>query len=304
MSRRSFFTAAVIAVVSFMTLAGLALALFAAGGGDMAWGLGGRVAVLEVEGVIADDTQFLEDVRRLRRDGSVAGWVVAINSPGGVVAPSQSLYNALRRIKDEDGLPVVAAIGSVGASGGYYVALAADSILVLPGSITGSIGVIMEYPNVQGLLERVGIEMEMVKSGPQKDLGSPFRDMDPEHREILTVMIEDVHAQFVETVAEARGMRLEDVMPLADGRIFSGRQALAAGLVDGLGNMDEAIGVAGRMAGLGSDPRTVRPPRDRDVPWLLDLLFGEATAVAIRRLAQAVAAPVVGSGPVLKYIVR
>lgn len=304
MSRRSLVTTLVVTLIAVMTLTGLGLAAFNVTGASPDFAFGSRIALVEVDGVIRDDAAFLRDIRRLRRDGSVRGWVVSINSPGGVVAPSQSLYNTLRRIRDEDDVPVVAVIGSVGASGGYYVALAADSILVLPGSITGSIGVIMEYPNVQGLMEKVGVEMEMVKSGAQKDIGSPFRDMDSEHREILAAMVEDVHSQFVETVAEARGMSVEDVLPLADGRIFSGRQALTAGLVDRLGNREEAIGLAGRMAGLGSDPRIVRPPRDSDVPWLLDLLFGETTAGAIQRLAQAAAAPAAGSGPVLKYIVR
>lgn len=284
-----------------MTLAGIALVLFAAGGGGL--GLGGRIALLEVEGVIVDDRDFLERVRRLRRDPSVDGWVVAINSPGGVVAPSQSLYDTLRRIRQEDGEPVIAAIGSVGASGGYYVALAADSILALPGSITGSIGVIVEYPNVQELMQKVGIDMEVVKSGEQKDMGSPFREMGAEDRAVLGAMVDDVHAQFVEAVAEARGMSVETVLPLADGRIFSGRQAMAAGLVDRMGNVEEAIGLAGRMAGLGSEPRVVRPPEDRR-PLLLDLLFGEATALAIGRLARSLTAPGIGAGPVLKYIVR
>lgn len=303
MSRRSLITAVVIAAVSLMTLTGIVLSLFVAGGGGASLGLGSRIAILEVDGVIVDDEAFLERVRRLRDDPSVKGWVVAINSPGGVVAPSQSMYNTLRRIREEDGDPVVAVIGSVGASGGYYVALAADSILAMPGSITGSIGVIMEYPNVRELLDRVGVEMEVVKSGAQKDLGSPFRDMDPADREVLLAMVEDVHAQFVEVVAEARGMPLEDVLLLADGRIFSGRQAMAAGLVDGMGNTEEAIALAGRMAGLGSDPRTARPADDR-VPWLLDALVGESTVLLARRLAQAVTAPVVGAGPELKYIVR
>jgi len=302
-SRRSLITTTVIVVVSLMTLTGVFLSVLVAGGGGSGLGFGSRIAVLEVEGVIADDEEFLERVRSFRGDPSVKGWVVAINSPGGVVAPSQSMYHTLRRIREEDGEPVVAVIGSVGASGGYYVALGADSILAMPGSITGSIGVIMEYPNVQELLDKVGVQMEVVKSGAQKDLGSPFRDMDPAERAILAEMVEDVHAQFVEVVADARGMPVEEVRLLADGRIFSGRQALAAGLVDRMGNVEEAIALAGRMAGLGSDPRTARP-REEEVPWLLDALFGETTVLMARRLARTVTAPVIGAGPVLKYIVR
>ena len=303
MSRRSLITAVVVTVVSLMTLTGIILSVFAAGGGGVGLGLGSRIALLEVEGVIADDEAFLRRVGELRRDPSIEGWVVAINSPGGVVAPSQSIYQTIREIRDEDGDPVVAAIGAVGASGGYYVALAADTILAMPGSITGSIGVIMEFPNVGALMDKVGVEMEIVKSGAQKDVGSPFREMGPEDREILTAMVDDVHAQFVEVVAEERRMTVKDVLPLADGRIFSGRQALAAGLVDGMGNVEDAIGLAGRMAGLGSRPRIARPPTE-EVPWLLDMLLGHSVAVAIRQLSRSVTAPAVGAGPALKYIVR
>lgn len=303
MSRRALITAAVIAVLSLMTLTGIVLSVVMAGGSGSGLGLGSRIALLEVDGAIVDDEAFLERVRGLRDDPSIKGWVVAVNSPGGVVAPSQSMYDTLRKIRDEDGEPVVAAIGSVGASGGYYVALAADSILAMPGSITGSIGVVMQFPNVQELMQRVGVEMELVTSGDQKDLGSPFRDMDPEDREILVAMVEDVHGQFVEVVAEARGMSVEEVLPLADGRIFTGRQAMAAGLVDGMGNVEDAIALAGRMAGLGSDPRTARPRREQ-APWLLDLLLGESAVALARTLTRTVTAPMAGSGPVLKYIVR
>lgn len=284
-----------------MTLAGLLLALSAGTDGAGALGVGGRIAVVEVDGVISDDDGFLRDVRRLRRDRSVRGWVVAINSPGGVVAPSQSMYETLVRVREEDDVPVIASIGSVGASGGYYVALAADSIMALPGSITGSIGVLMEYPNVQGLMERLGVRMEVVKGGEQKDIASPFRDMEPEHREILEALVGDVHAQFMEVVAGARGMSMEEVRLLADGRVLSGRQAHASGLVDLLGNRDDAIALAGRMAGLGSRPRIVRPPEPRR-PWLIDVLFGRTVAGTVQDLLGGSAAQ--GAWPTLKYIVH
>lgn len=283
-----------------MTVAGLLLALSVGAGGAAALGFGGGIAVVEVDGVISDDQQFLRDVRRLRNDRSVRGWVIAINSPGGVVAPAQSMFETVRRIRDEDGMPIVASIGSVGASGGYYIALGADSIMALPGSITGSIGVLMEYPNVQGLMERLGVRMEVVKGGEQKDLASPFRDMDPEQREILEALVVDVHEQFIEAVAAARGMDVDAVVPLADGRVLSGRQAQAVGLVDLLGNRDDAIALVGRMTGLGPQPRIVRPPEPRR-PLLVDLLFGQAATTVVRELTGAVTH---GSGVTLKYIVH
>jgi protease IV len=288
----------VVGTVALMTVAGLLLALSAGTGGAGTLGMGGRIAVVEVDGVIGDDEGFLRDIRRLRRDRSVRGWVIAINSPGGVVAPSQSMYQTLLRVRAEDDVPMVASIGSVGASGGYYVALGADSIMALPGSITGSIGVLMEYPNVGALMERLGIRMEVVKGGDQKDIASPFRDMEPEHREILEALVADVHDQFIEVVAEARRMSVDVVRPLADGRVLSGRQAHAIGLIDRLGNRDDAIAMAGRMAGLGPAPRIVRPPEPRR-PWLLDLLFGQAAVSVFREVAGAVTQ----SGlPTLKYI--
>lgn len=285
-----------------MTLVGLGLAFFMATGNTSGFAVGGRIAVVDVDGVIADDEQFLKDIRRLDRDGSVKGWVVSINSPGGVVAPSQSIYQRIRELREADDRPVVASIGSVGASGGYYVALGADSILALPGSITGSIGVLMEFPNVSELMERVGVSMEVVKAGEQKDMGSPFRSMDPEDRDVLGRMVEDVHDQFVEVVALERGFSEPDARTLADGRIFSGRQALELGLIDGLGNVEAAVSLAGRMAGIGDDPDTVRPPRPRD-GFLADLLFGGSAGAAmkaVRRLAE----PVSGAFPTLKFIVH
>ena len=282
-----------------MTLAGLFMALMMAVGDGAGLALGGRIAVLELDGVIGDDARFIEDLRALEHDGSVAGWVIAINSPGGEVAPSQSIFRELQKLRAEDDRPVIASIGSVGASGGYYVALGADSIMALPGSITGSIGVIMELPNVAGLMEKVGVEMQVVKAGEQKDLGSPFRAMGTEDRAILTAMVEDVHAQFIEAVAQERRMGVEEVRALADGRILSGRQAVEAGLVDRLGNLEEAISLAGRMAGIGTEPRVVRPPRERE-GLLAEWILGRTAVEALTRLG----GPIGGMGPVLKFIMH
>lgn len=281
-----------------MTIAGLVLAVFLAVGEGTGFGLG-RVAVIEVEGIIAEDEGFLEDVRQLRNSGSIRAWVVAINSPGGVVAPSQSIYQTLKRIGVEDEVPIIASIGTVGASGGYYVALAADTIMALPGSMTGSIGVLMQFPNVSGLMDKLGVEMEIVKAGDQKDLGSPFRAMDEGDRAILGELVEDVHAQFVEVVARERRLPLPDVQALADGRILSGRQAETLGLVDRMGNLQDAIALAGQMAGLGSEPRVARPPEDQ-IPWLAEAIFGRTTVRAIRRLED----PWAALWPSLKYVVR
>ena len=265
-----------------MTLAGLLLAVMKAAGGGRDIGFGGRIAVLDVVGVIEDDEKFLEDLRDFRDDGTVRGYVININSPGGAVAPSQSIFQELRRVRDEDDVPVVATIGSVGASGGYYIALAADTILALPGSITGSIGVIMEVPDVSQLMDKVGVRMQTIKSSEHKDVGSPFRPLGEGDRAILDSMVLDVYGQFVDEVAQARGLPREQVLQFADGRILSGRQALGARLIDRLGNREDALKIAGRMAGLGADPRVVRVPDPR--PTLFDVILGRGTAAALARL--------------------
>jgi protease-4 len=281
-----------------MTLTGLVLAVMLAAGDEGGLGFGSRVALLEIDGVIADDQAMLRQIREFRRDPSVKAFVVAINSPGGVVGPSQSIYQELRRLRDEDERPVVASIGGIGASGGYYVALAADSIFALPGSITGSIGVIMEFPNASELMDRVGVDVDVVKSAQHKDAGSPFRPITPDDREVLNALVMDVYDQFVDVVATERSMAVEDVRTVADGRILSGRQALQAGLIDRLGNLQDAVAAAGEMSGLGSDPAIVRQREERFT--FLDLLLGRGAAEAVGRW---VAPWSPNTAPRLKFVV-
>lgn len=259
-----------------MALAGVVLAVVFAAGGGGGLGAGGRIAVLEVHGAIDDDRDFLEQLRRHRENAAIRGFVISINSPGGVVAPSQSIYGALRELRETDDRPVVAAINGLGASGGYYVALAADSIFALPGSLTGSIGVIMELPDASGLMEKVGVRMQTVQSAEHKDAGSPFRPLSEADRALLQSLVQDVYEQFVAVVAQERSLPDSTVRVYADGRILSGRQALAAGLVDRLGNIEDAIDAAGRMADLEGDPRVTWPKSER--PTLLDVLLGSRAA--------------------------
>jgi protease-4 len=281
-----------------MTLTGVVLAVLAVVRGEEGVGWGSRIAVVEVDGVIADDAETIRQIRRFRRDPSVKGFLVAINSPGGVVGPSQSIYEELRRTGDETGLPIVATIGGVGASGGYYVALAADTIFALPGSITGSIGVVMEFPEASELMRRVGVRVEVVKSADAKDAGSPFRPVTPEDRAILDALVHDVFEQFVEVVQRERDLPADTVRAVSDGRVLSGRQALERGLVDRLGNYHDALAAVGRMAGLGPEPRVVRPPQRRTT--LLDLILGRGAVGALDRIAGALEA---GSEPRLKFVI-
>jgi protease-4 len=270
-----------------MALSGVVLAVLLAPGGGGTVALGQRIAVLEIDGVISDDRQLLDDLRNFRRDRSVRGFVISINSPGGVVAPSQSIYDALRELRESDERPVIASIRGVGASGGYYVALGADSIFAMPGSITGSIGVIMEFPDASELMSKVGVRMQTVQSAEHKDVGSPFRALSDGDRALLDTLVQDVYQQFVAVVVAERGLEPGVVARLADGRILSGRQALQSGLIDRLGSTQEAVAAAGRMADLGDEPRVVRPPEKKF--RMIDLLLGRAgSAEAVwRRLAGA-----------------
>jgi protease IV len=280
-----------------MTLTGIVLAVLYTARGGQGLGTGGRIAVIEVDGIIGEDAEFLRQLRRFRDNKSVRGYLVNINSPGGVVAPSQSIFQELRRIRSEDSVPVIAAIGGVGASGGYYIALAADSIFALPGSITGSIGVIMEIPDASELMGKVGVRMQSVMSAEHKDVGSPFRPLGEGDRAVLQALVLDVYEQFVDVVTEERGLPRADVVRLADGRILSGRQALAERLIDRLGNREDALATAGEMAGLGARPRTIRPPEPRRT--LMDILLGRTAVSAMARLV----APLDPVMPAVKYVV-
>jgi len=279
-----------------MVLAGLVLTVVLGLRDSQGFGLGGRIAVLDIDGVISDDEDLLEQIRKFRDDASVKGFLVRINSPGGVVGPSQSIFEELKKLRDEEELPVIAAIGGVGASGGYYIALGADSIFALPGSITGSIGVIMEYPDASELMDKVGVQMQVVKSAEHKDVGSPFRPITPGDRQILNELVSDVYQQFVETVATERNLSRDIVASVADGRILSGRQALTHGLIDRLGNSNDALAAVGRMAGLGNEPRVIYPPRQKF--GMLDLLMDQGTGGILSRLVR----PLEQAGPRIKFV--
>ena len=244
---------------------------------------GDRIAVVPVEGVISSETAPLRTLRRFRERDGVEGLVLEIRSPGGTVGASQALHREVRAYR-ERGLPVVAWIGDVGASGGYYAAVAADSVLALPGSITGSIGVIMQFPDARGLLEKAGLAVEIVKSGEHKDAGSPVRALDESDREVFQTLVDDTYGQFLDAVVAGRGLERDSARVLADGRVYSGERAARIGLIDGIATLPEALDVAGRMAGLGEDPPVLRPPRPR-TDWT-DLLL-DGPGGLLRRTAAA-----------------
>jgi len=234
-----------------------------------------RVAVIRVEGVILDAQQTIGDLKKFGESPSVKAIVLRIDSPGGGVVPSQEIHDAVRRIRAKNNKTVVASMGTVAASGGYYIAVATDRIMANPGTLTGSIGVIMELANVEGLLKKIGVESIVVKSGQHKDIGSPFRQMSEEDRRILQTVMDDVHAQFIEAVAEGRSLKVADVQSLADGRIFTGRQAKSRNLVDELGDLEDAIKLAAELAGIEGEPKVVEPRKRFSIRDLLESrLFG------------------------------
>jgi protease-4 len=236
-------------------------------------GFGSRVAVVELEGIILDVDDVVRDLKGHRDNPLVRAVVIRINSPGGVVGPTQELFRAVQRLR-EAGKPVVASLGAVAASGGYYVAVAADSIYANPGTLTGSIGVIMQMANLENLMKKVGVDYVVVKAGRFKDVGNISRPMTPEERRVLQALLDDVHGQFIDAVAEGRKLDRARVVSFADGRVFSGAQAKALGMVDELGGLEEAINGAAKLAGLPSPPRVIQPRRRFSVMDLLRSQLG------------------------------
>ena len=218
--------------------------------------IGEKVAVIDIIGIISKSDATIKLIHTYRDDPSVKAIVIRIDSPGGSVAPVQEIYTELEKIKK----PIVASMGGSAASGGYYIACAADTILANPGTLTGSIGVIMQFTRMKGLYDKVGLEHQVVKSGQFKDTGSPFRTLTEAEQTVLQATVDDVHNQFVDTIAEARSNVLTrpEVVELADGRIFSGKQAMDSKLIDQLGNLPDAIKIAGELGGIAGKPKILR----------------------------------------------
>jgi protease-4 len=236
-----------------------------------------RVALVKIAGMLISSEHVVEELNDYADDSSVKAIVLRIDSPGGGVVVSQEIYNAVKNAKKE-GKKVVVSMGSVAASGGYYVAAAADKIVANPGTLTGSIGVKMEFANVEKLLEKIGVKGMVVKAGEYKDIGSPFRDMTAQEKKLLQDVIDDVHNQFIKAVAEGRNLPETDVRAIADGRIFTGQQALALKLVDQMGDLADSIRLAGSLAGIKGRPKVVE--KRKKIPFFEYLKEESAAWVA------------------------
>jgi len=229
-----------------------------------------RVGLIRIEGVILDAQSTISELKRFADNPSVKAIVLRIDSPGGGVVPSQEIHDAVQRVRNKSNKAVIASMGTVAASGGYYIAVATDRIMANSGTLTGSIGVIMEMANVEGLLKKIGVEGVVIKSGRFKDVGSPLRKMSDEEHELLQSVMDDVHKQFIEAVAEGRGLDVSAVQALADGRIFTGRQAKASKLVDELGDLEAAIQLAADVAGIEGEPKVIEPRRRFSIRELIE----------------------------------
>ena len=274
---------ALVAVLIGIVLLGCAATAVGAALPGLGAGLGRKVAIVRVEGPIslasgntwllstsATDRRVIADLHKAEADPSVAAILLYVNSPGGSVVASDEIYRAVKGCKK----PVVAYFAEVAASGGYYISCGAKRIVAHPDTMTGSIGVISEIVMAKGLLDKLGVTVETVKSGPAKDMGSPARPLTPEEREILQGLIDEAYQNFVDVVAAGRNLPREQVLRLADGRVYSGRQALELGLVDQLGSMDDAVMAAGGLAGLKGVPQTKEM---RSQASLMEVLLGAIT---------------------------
>jgi len=231
---------------------------------------GDGVGVLQIEGTIDDSRGVMNELKRFKEAPWIKAIVVRIDSPGGAVAPTQEIFDELQKTGKKK--PLIASMGSMATSGGYYVASACEKIIANPGTLTGSIGVIMQLSNVEELMKKVGVKGYNIKSGVNKDIGSPFQPLSPEGKEILQSLVDNVHSQFVSAVAKGRGMNEAQVRKLADGRVFSGAQAKELGLVDQFGTLDDAIEFAAKRVGLEENP-TVYYSSPEEERWWEKLFF-------------------------------
>jgi len=237
---------------------------------------GDKVAIIEIKGVIAQSSDVIEELLQYREDDGVKAIVLRIDSPGGGVGPSQEIYEEILKVRKEK--KVVTSMGSVSASGGYYIACASDVIVANPGTITGSIGVLMQFSSFEELLKKIGIKGVTLKAGAYKDAGSPFREMTPEEKRLMQLVLDNVHNQFIQAVAKGRNLDPAKVTEVADGRIFTGEQAKEYGLVDKMGNLQDAIEEAARLGNITGKPNVIYPRRKRS---LLDLLLREMASTLL-----------------------
>jgi protease IV len=238
-------------------------------------GFGNKIAVVDLEGVILSPKDMVEQLRKYGDDSSIKAIIIHVDSPGGGAAASEEIYREVLRIRDEKKKRIVASIETVGASGAYYVSSATNKIFANQASIVGSIGVIAEWYNYEELMKWAKLKAIVMKAGEFKDTGSPVREMTPAERDYLQGIIDNMHSQFIHSVAQGRHVRDEDIRPLADGKVWTGQQAMPLKLIDQIGDFRVAVEDTAKSVGIRGEPTLVRPEKDRRS--LLDLLFGDVS---------------------------
>ena len=238
-------------------------------------GFGDKIGIVDIEGLIVTPKNVVPQLKQYADDDSIKAIILHINTPGGGVAASQEIYNEVKRIRDEKKKKIIASIETVGASGGYYIASACNKIFADEGSIVGSIGVIAEWVNYGDLMRWAKLKEQLLKAGEFKDTGNPTRDLTPAERAYMQGIVDNMHTQFIEAVAEGRHLKVDDVRPLADGKVWTGQQALPLKLVDQLGDFETAVKDAAKSVGIKGEPNLVKPEKEKKT--LLDLLFGDVS---------------------------
>ena len=240
-------------------------------------GTDNRIGVVEIIGLIQDSQSIIKQIKEFREDKRIRGIVLRIDSPGGAVGPSQEIYAEVLKTRNSS-KTVYASMGTLAASGGYYIASAANRIFANPGTLTGSIGVIMVFPNIKGLMDKLGLQPEIIKAGKYKDIGSPVRNMTKKEKNLLQNVATDVHQQFIEAVAKGRNISIEEVSKVADGRILTGRQAHALRLVDQLGGLEVTIEQLAREVKITGAPQIIKEKRNiQFLDWLLQATINQTT---------------------------
>ena len=234
---------------------------------------GPKVGIVEINMPITVSKYIVEDLNYFNEKSNIVAIVIRLDTPGGGVAASQEIYEKVKIIADKSKKPIIASMGGVAASGGYYIALGADTIIANPGTATGSIGVIMSYPVISELMDKIGVQYETIKSGKLKDSGSLFRNITEEERVYFQELIDDLHSQFEMVVSQERQIPIKEIGKYATGRVYSGKQAVNAGLIDILGTFEDAVHLAAQKAGYLDTPEIVYPPEEKK--GLMDILFGD-----------------------------
>ena len=261
-------------IISFLALALILIVLFGTSLWLLKshldlWARPNRIGVLEIRGVITEAESPIKSLKAFRKDSNIRAILIRIESPGGGVGPCQEIYRELIRTRQHK--PVVASLGGIAASGGYYIASAATRIIASPGTLTGSIGVVVHFPNLKGLFKKIGYSMVTIKSGQFKDSGNPARDMTPGEKELFQSLADEVHKQFIRDVSRGRKLPLPKLQKVADGRIISGEKAVQLGLVDQLGNFEDAVETAARLGHIKGEPKLIYAEREKSpiLRWLL-----------------------------------